>query len=167
MYCLKVKKFPKRIDFLRRIPADAMKKKDDFVFLDPGCCRIHRLSIIYSQFAMYISSIMHHVKNTLLTDHLRNDVLTPIEFSDQAAVFSVMCASVVREDDNYRRLKFLGDSVLKMLTSTTLMADHQTWHEGYLSRAKDHVVSNERLAIAAQETTLDKYILTQSFTDKK
>ena len=32
--CLKVRKFPKRTDFLHQVSADAMKKKDDFVFLD-------------------------------------------------------------------------------------------------------------------------------------
>ena len=68
---------------------------------------------------------------------------------------------------NYQRLEFLSDSILKMLTSTRLMADHQTWHKGYLSRAKDHIVSNGRLAMAAQETALDKYILTKAFTGKK
>ena len=47
------------------------------------------------------------------------------------------------------------------------MADHLLWHEGYLSHAKDHIVSNGRLALAAQETGLDKYILTSPFTGKK
>jgi len=164
---LKVKKFPKRTDFLHRVPAHAMEKTDDFIFLDPKDCRIERMPVIYAQFAMYVPSIMHHVENALLTDHLHNGVLAPIRFSDQAVVFPAICAPAAREDGDYQRLEFLGDSILKMLTSTTLMADHQTWHEGYLSRAKDHIVSNGRLAMAAQETALDKYILTRAFTGKK
>jgi len=164
---LKVKKFPKRTDFLHRVPAHAMEKKDDFIFLDPKDCRIERMPVIYAQFAMYVPSIMHHVENALLTDHLQNGVLAPIRFSDQAVVFPAICAPAAREDGDYQRLEFLGDSILKMLTSTTLMADHQTWHEGYLSLAKDHIVSNGRLAMAAQETALDKYILTRAFTGKK
>ena len=164
---LKAKKFPKRTDFLHRVPADITEKKDDFVFLDPENCRIERMPVIYAQFATYIPSIMHHVENALLTDHLHNGVLAPIRFSSQAAVFPAICAPAAREDGDYQRLEFLGDSILKMLTSTTLMADHQTWHEGYLSRAKDHIVSNGRLAMAAQETELDKYILTRAFTGKK
>ena len=164
---LKAKKFPKRTDFLHRVPADEMEKKDDFVFLDPKDCRIERMPAIYAQFAMYIPSIMHHVENALLTDHLHNGVLAPVGFSSPAAFFPALCAPAAREDGDYQRLEFLGDSILKMLTSTTLMADHQTWHEGYLSRAKDHIVSNGRLAMAAQETALDKYILTRAFTGKK
>ena len=164
---LKVKKFPRRTDFLHRVPADAMEKTDDFIFLDPDDCRIDRMPLIYAQFARYIPSIMHHVENALLTDHLLNGLLAPITFSRQAAVFPAICAPAAREDGDYQRLEFLGDSILKMLTSTTLMADHQTWHEGYLSRAKDHIVSNGRLAMAVQETALDKYILTKAFTGKK
>ena len=164
---LKVKKFPKRTDFLHRVPADAMEKKDNFVFLDPEDCRIDRMPVIYAQFARYIPSIMHHVENALLTDHLQNGVLAPVDFSGPASVFPAICASAARENGDYQRLEFLGDSILKMLTSTSLMADHQTWHEGYLPRAKDHIVSNGRLAIAAQQTALDKYILTKAFTGKK
>ncbi len=164
---LKVKKFLRRTDFLHRVPADVMEKKDDFIFLDPDDSRIDRMPLIYAQFARYIPSIMHHVENALLTDHLLNGLLAPIRFSRQAAVFPAICAPAAREDGDYQRLEFLGDSILKMLTSTTLMADHQTWHEGYLSRAKDYIVSNGRLAMAAQGTALDKYILTKVFTSKK
>ena len=165
--CLKVKKFPKRIDFLHRLSVDIIEKKDDFAFLDPKDCRIDRLLIIYSRFAMFIPSIMHHVENALLTDHLCNGLLAPIMFTSPAVVFSALCTPVASEGRDYQRLEFLGDSILKMLTSVGLMADHQTWHEGYLSRAKDHLVCNGRLAKAAQETALDKYILTRPFTGKK
>ena len=165
--CLKVKKFPKRTDFLHRVPADAIEKKDDFAFLDPKDCRISRLPVIYSQFAMFIPSIMHHVENALLTDHLCNGLLAPIGFSNPAVVCPALCTPAANEDGDYQRLEFLSDSILKMLTSIALMADHQTWHEGYLSRAKDHVVSNGRLAMAAQDIALDKYVLTKSFTGKK
>ena len=165
--CLKVKKFPKRTDFLHRLSADAMEKKDNFAFLDPKDCRIDRLPIIYAQFAVLIPSIMHHVENVLLADHLCNGLLAPVRFSSPAVVFPALCTPAASEGRDYQRLEFLGDSILKMLTSVGLMADHQTWHEGYLSQAKDKVVSNGRLAKAAQETALDKYILTRPFTGKK
>lgn len=165
--CLKAKKFPKRTDFLHRVPADAIEEKDNFAFLDPKDCRISRLPVIYSQFAMFIPLIMHHVENTLLTDYLCNRLLAPIRFSSPAIVFPALCTPAASEDGDYQRLKFLSDSILKTLTSIALMADHRSWHEGYLSRIKDYVVSNGRLAMAAQETTLDQYILTKSFTGKK
>jgi len=36
--------------------------------------------------------------------------------------------------------------VLKFITSIQLLAEYPLWHEGYLSRKKDHAVSNARLA---------------------
>ena len=35
---LKVKKFSKRIDFLHRVPTDAMEKKYNLIFFDPKDC---------------------------------------------------------------------------------------------------------------------------------
>ena len=164
---LKVKAFSKRTDFLHRIPADAAKKKEDFVFVSPQNCCIDRLPIIYSQFAMWIPSIMHRVETVLLTEHLCTGLLAPIGLSTPDAALPAICTPAAREESDYQRLEFLGDAILKMLASSALMADHPTWHEGYLSRAKDHIVSNGRLALAAQRITLDRYILTKSFTGKK
>ena len=118
-----VKNFPQRTDFLHRVPADAIEKNDDSIFLDPGDSQIERMPVIYAQIAMYIPSIMHHVENALLTDKLNNGVLAPIRFSVQAEVFPAICAPAAKEDTDYQRLEFLGDSILKMLTSTTPMAE--------------------------------------------
>ena len=128
--CLKVQKFPKRTDFLHRVPTEPIGKKDEFAFLDPKDCRIDRLPVTYSQFAMFIPSIMHHVENALLTDHLCNRFLAPIEFSSPAIIFPALCAPAANEDGDYQRLEFLGDSILKMLTSTALVADHQNLARG-------------------------------------
>lgn len=116
---------------------------------------------------MYVPSIMHHVENILLTEHLRKGVLAPVGFSNYEILFPAIYTPAAAENNDYQRLEFLGDSVLKILISTTLMADYPMWHEGYLSRAKDYIVSNTRLAMAACETSLDQYILTKSFTGKK
>lgn len=75
---------------------------------------------------MFIPSIIHHVENALLTDHLCNSLLALIGFSSPAVVFPALCTLVVSEDGDYQRLKFLGDNILKMLTFITLMVDHQT-----------------------------------------
>ena len=123
--CLKVKKFPKRTDFLHRVPAEPIGKKDDFAVLHPKDCQIDRLPVTYSQFAMFILSIMHHMENTLLTDHLWNRLLAPIEFSSPVVVFPALCAPAASEDGGYQRLEFLSNSILKILTSTALMANHQ------------------------------------------
>jgi hypothetical protein len=155
--CLKVEKF------LHRVSADAVEKKDDFIFLDPNACRIDRLP---SSILVYTLDHAPCGERTLDRPSVQ---WPPSAFgvSSPAVFFLAICTPAAIEDGNYQRLEFLGDSILKILTSTALMADHQTWHEGYLSRVKDHIISNGRLAMAAQETALDKYILTKSFTGKK
>ena len=63
--------------------------------------------------------------------------------------------------------EFKGDSRLKLSTSLTLLGEHLHWHEGILSRKKDHIVSNAHLASAALRTNLAKWIRTKPFTGNK
>ena len=102
--CLKVKKFPKRTDFLHQIPANAPKRSDDYVFLAQRDCQIGRLPVIYSQFATFIPSIMHQVGTALLMHKLCHGLLSPVEFSGPNVIFPAMCAPVAREQNNYQRL---------------------------------------------------------------
>jgi dsRNA-specific ribonuclease len=96
-----------------------------------------------------------------------DDVLSPIAFDDLNLVATAISASGAQEGTDYQRLEFLGDSILKLFTSITLMAEYPRWHEGFLSAKKDRVVANARLSRAAVEVGLDRYILTKSFTGHK
>ena len=164
---LKVSRFPKKVDFSQQIPRSIDEVLDNFIFLDPKNCRVDKLPLVYSRFATFIPSILHHVENALLTEQLCNGILAPADMSNGSDVLAAISAPVAQEVNNYQRLEFIGDSILKMLTAIALMADHPMWHEGYLSRAKDHVVSNGRLAVSAQATGLDKYVRNESFKGKK
>jgi dsRNA-specific ribonuclease len=97
----------------------------------------------------------------------QNNTFVPVQFTSKENLLSAMTASSAREGNNYQRLEFLGDAILKYVTALTLMAHHPQWHEGYLSRMKDHIVSNGSLALAAQTTGLVRYIATRQFTAHK
>ena len=43
-------------------------------------------------------------------------------------------------------METLGDAVLKIITAIQLLGEYPLWHEGYLTKKKDHTVSNVRLA---------------------
>ena len=162
---LKVTKLSKRADFLHQVPLDAQPKQDlEFVYIPAEKCEVDRLPFAYSQFAMFISSIMHHIETAVVADQLCHGLLSPVEFEKIDLVKTAIRAPVARDTTNYQRLEFLGDSVLKFLTAFTLMTQHKNWHEGYLSHAKDHVVSNARLAKAAKHIKLDRSIITRPFT---
>ncbi len=59
---------------------------------------------------------------------------------------NAMTASSAGEKFNYQRLETLGDAVLKFLVAFQVLVEYPLWHEGYLSKKKDHTVSNVRLA---------------------
>ncbi|SLM35887.1 dicer-like protein 2 [Lasallia pustulata] len=165
---LKVTRLPKRADFLHPIPAqNAGLTGSGYKYLPASACEMDQLPFSYSQFALFIPSIMHVLEIHMVAQHLCTNLLLSILFKDLASVVTAISASKARERTNYQRLEFIGDSVLKLFTSITLMAEHGNWHEGFLSHKKDHIVSNTRLAAAAQETGLGKYILTRPFTGNK
>ena len=167
---LRVVKISKRADFPHAIPRDQesyVSKTKVISCLSPSTCTVDNLPFTYAHAAMYIPSIMHHIEVALITEHLCNSLLSPVQFLDKHLVTIAITAPVAREVDNYQSLEFLGDSCLKLYTSINIMAKHLNWHEGYLSHRKDHIVSNGRLALAAQQTGLDQYIITKSFTGHK
>lgn len=163
---IKVMKFPKRSDFLHEIPVVEMPK-DKYRSLPVGQCKVDNLPFEFSQFAMLIPSIMHEVELYLAADFCRNSLLSSIQINDLSLVVTATAASVAREQTDYQRMEFLGDSMLKYHTSLTLMAEHLTWHEGVLSAKKDHIVSNARLALSALQLGLGQFVRTTPFTGFK
>lgn len=170
-FCLKVTKLPKRTDFLHKIMPqnyDAEQAKENkYLYLSPSRCEVDNLPFEFSRFTMFIPSIMHQVELYIAAECCRNSLLSSIQLNDLRLLITATTASVAKEQTNYQRLEFLGDSILKLFTSLTVMAEHLNWHEGYLSGKKDHTVSNARLASAAIRLGLAPYIRTIPFTGQK
>lgn len=167
---LEVVRLPKRADFLHRLPTAIDRPAVagfGTEYLPASSCLVDRLPVAYSQFALFIPSIMHRLEVSMIAEQLCDDVLSPIAFDDLNLVATAISASGAQEGTDYQRLEFLGDSILKLFTSITLMAEYPRWHEGFLSAKKDRVVANARLSRAAVEVGLDRYILTKSFTGHK
>ncbi len=62
-------------------------------------------------------------------------------------------------DENYERLEFLGDAVLKLVTSQILYEKYPEYTEGNLSKIRSIVVSDSTLAKIAQEIGLCDLII--------
>lgn len=166
---IRVMKIPKRSDFLHEIanvelPKDGAGK---YQRLPVDKCKVDRLPFEFSQFAMLIPSIMHEAELYLAADFCRSSLLSSVQINDLSLIVTATAASVAREQTDYQRMEFLGDSMLKYYTSLTLMAEHLTWHEGFLSAKKDHIVSNARLALSALQLGLGQFIRTTPFTGLK
>ncbi|MCJ1379666.1 Dicer-like protein 2 [Xylographa soralifera] len=165
---LAVSKLSKRADFLHPVVDNKDTKKTRVTkYLAPNTCTVDNLPFTHSQCAMYIPCVMHHVEAALIIEHLCNSLLSSIHFKNHHLVATAITASSAREAYNYQSLEFMGDSCLKVYATLNLMAMHLNWHEGYLTQKKGYIVSNGRLALAAQQTGLDQYIITKEFTGYK
>ncbi|KAI9770812.1 MAG: Dicer-like protein 2 [Geoglossum simile] len=161
---------PKRRDFLHPDSMDSsndLSQNSKFEVLLAANCIVDNLPLAYSSFAFFIPAILHRIEVSLAADELRKTILAPVNIQDLKLIITAISASSAREDTNYQRLEFLGDSILKMCTSVQLIAEYPNWHEGYLSAKKDQTVANSRLARAACETGLHRFIRTESFTGLK
>lgn len=163
---LKVSKLPKRSDFLHEILSHVSEyaRVAGLTNLPASQCEVDKLPFEFSRFTMFIPSIMHQIELHLAAEYCRSRLLSSVQINDLNLVVNAISASAARERTDYQRLEFLGDSILKFMTSLTIMAENLNWHEGFLSGKKDHTVSNARLASSALQVGLAQYIQTISFT---
>lgn len=166
---LSVSKLPRRADFLHKIPnenQEPVRRRFSYVLPYTGCT-VDKLPFRLTQFAMLMPAILHRLHVYMVGDMLSKTALADVDFSNLKLVVTAISASSATEETNYQRLEFLGDSLLKICTSLQLLAEYPLWHEGYLTAKRDQVISNSRLARAALQVGLDKFIITETFTGRK
>jgi dsRNA-specific ribonuclease len=166
---LAVSKLLRRADFLHKVSSDIqppLGKRFSYV-LPHARCTVDLVPFRITQFAMLVPSILHRLQVAMVGDKLSKTILADVQFNDLSLVVTAISASSALEETNYQRLEFLGDSLLKICTSMQLLAEYPLWHEGYLTAKRDQVISNSRLARAALQVGLDRFITTETFTGRK
>ncbi|KAJ8115781.1 hypothetical protein OPT61_g2638 [Boeremia exigua] len=168
---LQVIRMPKRRDFLHRV-ANTGNTNEAYTRVETlrsSECMVDSLPVSYSIIALLIPSIMHKTEVAMIADNLRTTLLAPvdIEIEDLPLVVRALTASSTHGEDNYQRLEFLGDCILKLISSLHVMAENSRWPESYLTGKKGKIVSNSFLARASLAAGLDKFIITKSFTGMK
>lgn len=160
---------PKRTDFLHQIPqSELLPLAHTAQQLKPvRICHIDCIPAKFAKFALFIPSITHKIEVLYIAEKLARTVLKQVQFSNLVHVLTAISASSAHEENDYQRYEFLGDSLLKLITSIHLVVNQPLWHEGLLSSAKDKIVSNGRLYRTALYLGLDRFILTKSFTGRK
>jgi dsRNA-specific ribonuclease len=116
-----LKKWARRSDFLHAVVpdpgADRRSTKEYFSALPHSLLRMDLLPMTYSQFGLLVPSILHKVEVQLVVKELCATVLYGVEISNIELIRTAISTSGAREQDNYQKLEFLGDSVLKFLVS--------------------------------------------------
>ncbi|KAI1388879.1 uncharacterized protein F4822DRAFT_437418 [Hypoxylon trugodes] len=129
-------------------------------------CRTDGTHISNVCFGTLIPSVTYIIEIYLVAYELCNTLLKDVGYKDISLVTTAISSKGSSGVTNYERIEFLGDNILKMLTTATVTAEHPTYPEGYLDAIKTRIVSNTRLYRAAIETGLDKFIITKSFRKK-
>jgi dsRNA-specific ribonuclease len=158
-------KITKRRDFLHE--EANQPNSESTILLLPQYCTLERVPWRFYQLGLFLPGIIRRIEIHLIAADLQRTLLAPVGIHDISLIVTSICASAAREAIDYQRFEFLGDSVLKFLTSVNLVDEHPLWHEGYLARKKDQLVSNARLAKAAQDKRLSRWIITSIFTGMK
>ncbi|KAH8728858.1 dicer-like protein 2 [Phaeosphaeriaceae sp. PMI808] len=168
---LRVLLLPKRRNFFHSIVHehnvnDAHTKIED---LDATDCVVENLPAAYAVFALLFPSILHKMEVYVMAETLRVTILRPVAFdqSHLPILTTALTSSAASENENYQRLEFLGDCILKLITSLHLMADNLNWPESYLTGKKSKIVSNGSLARASLAAGLDRFIIFERITGSK
>jgi hypothetical protein len=117
---LAVKRWSIRSDFLHPVQGSARDSggMEYFKVLPQIRLTMDPLPTAISQFGLLIPSLLHKVQVQLVVAELCGTVLSEVEIQDFELIRTAISAPVAREQDNYQKLEFLGDSVLKFLVST-------------------------------------------------
>ncbi|ETS77375.1 hypothetical protein PFICI_11249 [Pestalotiopsis fici W106-1] len=167
---LALRRWPRRQDFLHKIrqePAQPTSSKAYQTVWPVSCCRIETAPIPHVQFGALIPSITHMIEIYSVAQDFSERILKDLGFQDLSLVLTAISASSAREATDYQKLEFLGDVLLKLLSTISVAVNHPQYPEGYLSVMRTRMISNTRLCRATKDSGIDKFILTKEFTGHK
>jgi len=158
-----VQPFPPRSNFLIPLPdgSQGQAVEPSPSFLLPSQSGIIFLSYEESEYSFLLPSVLRFLAAMMTANSLRKSLFASSSLHDipLSLLAVAMTAPSSGDSSNYQRLETLGDAVLKFVVGVQLMAEYPLWHEGYLTRKKDHAVANVRLAKEDLERGLYKWII--------
>ena len=144
---------------------DAEYQNDEIIVPAEGCL-LRKVPVEYNASMRFLPSIFYHVEMILAGQRLQVDLLSDVQFRGIPELVQAITCPQTTLQDNYERLECLGDSILKFHTTSQVYCDRPNWHEGYLTRQRNVLISNIALAKAAVGCRLDRFILKEPFQGK-
>ncbi|KAF4598646.1 Dicer-like protein 2 [Pleurotus pulmonarius] len=166
---LVARRLPPRTNFLLPTPITQPKLDHTELLLSPEQCSVVLCSSSDVEYSMLLPSILRAIAIFTTVESLRDTLFrsTPLNTIPLNLLAVAATTPAAQERFNYQRLEMLGDTVLKFITSIQLLHRYPLWHEGYLSRRKDHIVSNVQLAKSAVGKQLHTWIIRNMMLGKK
>lgn len=156
--------FTMRLDRRKQTPKDEGSTFDHYRASD---CTIDRLPAKIGRLNLLLPLVLQHFQDSWTVELLLNTILEGIPCTDSRLILIAVTPPILQLSQNYEALEFLGDSVVKLVVSFQLYEQHPTWPEGYLTRKRALLVSNEFLANAALAIGLARFIRTHPNPWKK
>lgn len=111
-------------------------------FVIPEFCVAHSLPASVFRTAMLLPSITTQLDSILICHDLNFRLSTNIDIKPLMEALTTPSAGM---DTHYQRLEFLGDAVLKLLTTVYLFVIHRERHEGELNAKRARIINNRDL----------------------
>lgn len=123
-------------------------------------CTFTSMPTPWARVGLFMPTILQHIQDHMTTMALISDLLSPIPIHDCEHILAALCAPSAQRRMHYQRHEFIGDSILKYVTSQHLFLANPDWPEGYLSQRRSLLVCNSTLTNAAKSHGLQRYIIT-------
>ncbi|KAF8428422.1 hypothetical protein L210DRAFT_3764899 [Boletus edulis BED1] len=164
---LAVELLPQRSNFLLPLPTSNATPKQ--LFLLAKYSSVELLSPAECEYSQIIPSILRRLETAMVVRSMRTTLFprAPLAKIPTPFLTTAVTAPVSEDPTNYQRLETLGDAVLKFIVALNLIATKPCWHEGYLTRRKDHVVANSSLAKEAIRRSTFRWIIRTRFSPRR
>ena len=127
-------------------------------------CTVSGTPSAYVTLIAFIPTIMHQVELALRTQAAASETqLKSIGFEDLRLVQAALTAPGANGKDDFQRLEYLGDSLLKFHSTVNVFCNHPLAPESQLSLRRDDLLTNKRLQKATMDLGLDRYLSTKAF----
>ncbi|KAI8053785.1 hypothetical protein BDF22DRAFT_742760 [Syncephalis plumigaleata] len=129
----------------------------------PEACRLSPLKASVFRMGSLMPSFLYRLETALLAVEYgrRFDLCTTLPYLSCA-----LTLPTVHVRNNYERLEMLGDSILKIMTSTSLFIEHSADSEAFLHVRRRNIICNRELCKNAIDRNSYAYMISKSFTRK-
>ena len=152
-------KLTRKINFLK--PTN--KAPETSKLLQINECSVLGLPPHLAQMIVLLPSLLFEIQLAFKAQLACLGPLASLRVDNSTIITRALCAPGVTRFD-FERLEFIGDSLLKFLSSVQLFCHQPTSTAGELSQVRNDLVSNETLRSKAIQLDLAKFISTEEFS---
>jgi dsRNA-specific ribonuclease len=167
---IECRKFKNRKNLLERdsLSPNTLNESNSFktTRIAAAGCILESLPWELSRASLIIPPIIQLLHRHQMANEIQTKIFKHLPMIGSGYLLEAITAPSSQWPSNYQRLEFFGDSILKFVVALHAFSKYPLWHEGYLSKFKEQLISNERLTCAAANAHLERFICADFITRK-